>query len=459
MSLAMPDTMERPASRDALIAAGWLPPERVADILASIERIEQGRYLDVPKGEDPVGQALRRLAGSIGRRSSTTLKRAVTMGISATDAVMAAVEMRLSAKDTSQRTQAIAATAEQLVHTIEVIAGNTASVAREAGEVRRVMAEGGRAATNAVDTMHGVAQAVGIAASRIDSLSKASEEIGAIIEMIEEIAFHTNMLALNASVEAARAGEAGKGFAVVAEEVRRLADQTKGATVDIRSRIGKLHGDMGGIVRSIRSVGDIVGSGLAAIEETGATIRTVTDRIDHVSVRTQYVDTVVNEQKDAVTSVAQDITAIALMTDQVVEQIENVLAVMDDVEQLVTAQLDSHMAETLPNLVLHRAKSDHAFWKRRLANLLCGRIALDSGELADHHQCRLGKWYDQVQDDRLLAQPAFRRLMEPHRLVHLHGKKAVDQYNAGNLEGALDELALVADASDQVLGFLNALTR
>ena len=444
--------------RAGLIAAGWLPPERVAELLDAIDLIGQGHYLRVPKGDDAISQALRKLAGTVGRRSSASLKRAIGLGISVTDAVMAAVEMRLSAQDTNQRTQAIAATAEQLVHSVEVIAANTASVAQEAGEVRRVMADGDRTASNAVDTMHGVAQAVGIAAARVDTLAKASEEIGSIIETIEEIAFHTNMLALNASVEAARAGEAGKGFAVVAEEVRRLADQTKSATVDIRTRVGKLHTDMAGIVRSIRSVGTVVGSGLEAIEETGTTIRSISEKIDHVSIRTQYVANVVLEQKQGITRVAEDITAIALMTDEEVEQIEQVLEIMDQAEAALTEQMDSHMGETLPNLVLHRAKSDHAFWKRRLANMLCGRIALESGELTDHHQCRLGKWYDQVNDEKLLSHPAFRKLMEPHRLVHLHGKRAVDLFNDGDLEGAMDELAQVAESSDMVLKLLNSLT-
>jgi methyl-accepting chemotaxis protein len=401
---------------------------------------------------------LRKLAGTVGRRSSAGLKRAVGLGISVTDAVMAAVEMRLSAQDTSQRTQAIAATAEQLVHSVEVIAANTASVAEETGDVRKVMAEGDRTAGNAVDTMHGVSQAVGIAAARVDTLAKASEEIGSIIETIEEIAFHTNMLALNASVEAARAGEAGKGFAVVAEEVRRLADQTKNATVDIRQRVGKLHTDMAAIVRSIRAVGDVVSQGLEAIEQTGTTIRSISEKIDHVTIRTQYVANVVLEQKQGITRVAEDITAIALMTDEVADQIEQMLAIMDLAESSLTEQMDSHMVETLPNLVLHRAKSDHAFWKRRLANMMCGRVALESGELADHHQCRLGKWYDQVNDEALLSHPAYRKLLEPHRLVHLHGKRAVDLFNDGDLEGAVDELAQVAEASDQVLKLLNTLT-
>jgi ammonium transporter, Amt family len=77
----------------------------------------------------------------------------------------------------------------------------------------------------------------------IDSLSKASEQITDVIEIINNIAHQTNMLAMNATIEASRAGEAGKGFAVVANEVKNLAVQTAKATAEIESRIQKIQGD------------------------------------------------------------------------------------------------------------------------------------------------------------------------------------------------------------------------
>ena len=64
-----------------------------------------------------------------------------------------------------------------------------------------------------------------------------ADEIGKVIEVIQDIAEQTNLLALNATIEAARAGDAGKGFAVVATEVKELAKQTANATIDIRKRI------------------------------------------------------------------------------------------------------------------------------------------------------------------------------------------------------------------------------
>ena len=90
------------------------------------------------------------------------------------------------------------------------------------------------------------------AVARVDKLDAASAQIGEIVGAIEQIAQHTSLLAVNASIEAARAGEAGRGFAIVAGEVKALADQTAGATRDIRIRIEGLQTEVAAIVGSMR---------------------------------------------------------------------------------------------------------------------------------------------------------------------------------------------------------------
>ncbi|MDZ7902789.1 MAG: CZB domain-containing protein [Rheinheimera sp.] len=96
-------------------------------------------------------------------------------------------------------------------------------------------------------------------------------------------------------------------------------------------------------------------------------------------------------------------------------------------------------------------------WKKRLVNMICGKQGLQEKELADHHSCRLGKWYDQVTDASLLQRPEFKQLLRPHQLVHHHGKLAVAAYNKGDIKAALLEIAEVEAASVDVLNLLKSM--
>jgi methyl-accepting chemotaxis protein len=132
---------------------------------------------------------------------------------------------------------------------------------------------------------------------------------------------------------------------------------------------------------------------------------------------------------------------------------------MDTALVSVTGQLAILADCNIPNKIIKLAQSDHVIWKKRLANMIIGKEGLKPGELADHHNCRLGKWYYSVTDTTLKARPDFSRLENPHALVHRHGIEAVKLYNAGDVEGALREIAAVEAASIDVLKFLRNLER
>ncbi|MED5357305.1 MAG: methyl-accepting chemotaxis protein, partial [Pseudomonadota bacterium] len=99
--------------------------------------------------------------------------------------------------------------------------------------------------------MRTVVHEVNDAATRIETLQMASQEIGSVVQLINDIAGQTNLLALNATIEAARAGDAGKGFAVVAAEVKNLAAQTENATSKISEQIRNVQEQTGVAVSSI----------------------------------------------------------------------------------------------------------------------------------------------------------------------------------------------------------------
>jgi chromosome segregation ATPase len=192
----------------------------------------------------------------IGQRTSAMASTAAGMNASATRTGTAADSAAAAADQAVANAQTVASAAEQL----------SASIREISGQVSQSTAVVGRAV-----------QAGGQARATIEALNGKVERIGAVADMIRDIAAKTNLLALNATIEAARAGEAGKGFAVVASEVKQLANQTARSTEEITSHIAEVRAAtgesvaaVGNIEQTITEIDAIASSIATAVEEQGA---------------------------------------------------------------------------------------------------------------------------------------------------------------------------------------------
>jgi twitching motility protein PilJ len=167
----------------------------------------------------------------------------------------------------------------RMAASIEEVSGNAeraSDVARHSVEVAH---KGGEAVRRTIAGMNTIRETIQDTSKRIKRLGESSQEIGNIVELIEEIAEQTNILALNASIEASRAGEASRGFAVVADEVQKLAERSTNATKKIEVLVSTIQSDTNEAVVSMeRSTTDVVGGALLA-ENAGAAL----DEIEQVS--------------------------------------------------------------------------------------------------------------------------------------------------------------------------------
>jgi methyl-accepting chemotaxis protein len=259
----------------------------------------------VARGNDEMGHLLHALATMQSSLSSVvTAVRRDSEGVAA-----ASAEIAQGNNDMSARTESQASALEQTAASMEELSGTVrqnADSARTANQLAlsasSVAIKGGEVVAQVVDTMKGI--------------NESSHKISDIIQVIDGIAFQTNILALNAAVEAARAGEQGRGFAVVASEVRSLAGRSADAAKEIKILInasverveqGTVLVDQAGItmnevVTSIRRVTDIMGEISAASNEQALGVAQVGEAVKQMDEVTQQNAALVEEMAAAASS-------------------------------------------------------------------------------------------------------------------------------------------------------------
>lgn len=384
----------------------------------ALDQLEAGAYEDIPVSTEGFTGRIKTISETLQNRALASLAGMVSMSVNLNEAVTSSAEMIRDTREVDSRSQTIAAAAEEMVASVNEIARNTEGAADEARNVRTTADQGVGAADQAAAAMERIAEAVETAASRVETLADASEQIGNIVGQIDDIAKQTNLLALNATIEAARAGEAGKGFAVVAAEVKNLSNQTSQATEDIRTRIDHLRSEMQGIIDSMEIGAAAVTEGREVIDSAGGEMRNMSTQVIGITEKMEEIANILGQQSEASNEVAEGISTIAHMTTRNVGQIEAIVDFLAMVDEELVANLDDMLTLQIPDMTIYRAKSDHIIWKKKLAEMIVGRARLNPDELADHHSCRLGKWYDTIEDSSIRGHAAFIAMEEPHRAVH-----------------------------------------
>jgi len=219
--------------------------------------------------------------------------------------------------------------AEQITQANEAIKEMTQAIdqmssdATESAEVAKraveIAGNGSVTVHNTIQGMDSIRETIQETSKRIKRLGQSSQEIGDIVELIDDIADQTNILALNAAMQAAMAGEAGRGFAVVADEVQRLAERSINATKQIEALVKTIQADTNEAVISMEASTAGVVKGAQLAEDAGEALKEIENVSQYISQQTSKIASSAQVQSEASSVVNETMTIIQEITSQTTE--------------------------------------------------------------------------------------------------------------------------------------------
>ncbi len=326
-----------------------------------------GSSIQLAESAQEAGQVTSQIASTIQQvamgtsEQSTSVNKTVFTVEQMTRAINGIAE---GAQEQANAANKAANSTSELSRVIDQVAENAQSMVNQANLASEAARQGSDKVQKTLDGMHEIKQSVDYTAQKIEVLGTQSDQIGDIVDTIEEIASQTNLLALNAAIEAARAGDAGKGFAVVADEVRKLAERVSTATKEIETLIKSMQRGVADSVVAMKDGVREVEKGVSIANEAGHTLEDIAKATREVNLQAEKVAAAAiqmtssaNDLVSAVDSVSAVVEENTASTEQmsagsmeVTQAMDNIAAISEEnsaaVEEVSASaqEMSSHVA-------------------------------------------------------------------------------------------------------------------
>lgn len=247
---------------------------------------------------------------------TTINETAVQVSAAAQETQATAMHLAEAAEHQAQQITSASAAINEIAVSIDEVSKNSAESAEVAQRSVQIAAKGAGIVRQTIQGMDSIRDQIQETSKRIKRLGESSQEIGSIVELINDIAEQTNILALNAAIQAASAGEAGRGFAVVADEVQRLAERSANATKRIETLVQTIQSDTNEAVSSMEQTTAEVVAGARLAEDAGLALGEI-EKVSHdLADLIQNISAAARQQSAAATNISATMNVIQEITTQ-----------------------------------------------------------------------------------------------------------------------------------------------
>ena len=290
------------------------------------------------------------LAALIGWLLTQALGRQIGTAVGHVQSSSAELQSAANQQATGAREQAtamseITTTISELLATSRQIAESAQRVAHIAGQTVSSARSGENTVEQAHESIGSIRRQVDLVVNHMLELGKKSQQIGAVLDIVSELAEQTNILAINATIEAAGAGEAGKRFAVVADEIRELADRVASSTKEIRTLIDDVRSAVNTTVMATETGSKAVDSGsrqfgdvAVAFKQIAGLVTATTEAAREIELSTKQQTSAVEQVNVAIANVAQTTKETEVSSGQTLETVSQLASLSKDLLRLVRPQ-------------------------------------------------------------------------------------------------------------------------